>query len=591
MVDQAIVFGTLLAALVLFAWGRWRYDVVALLALLAVTVTGVIPVEEAFAGFGHPAVITVAAILVVSQALQNAGIVDAVTRRVAAVGSRPAVHVITLTGLVALFSSFMNNVGALALFMPVGIRVARRNNYSPSLLLMPLAFGSLLGGMTTLIGTPPNIIIATFRAQHGGAPFVMFDFTPVGLGVAAAGLLFIGLIGWRLVPRRMARASLEELVHIETYLSEVRVTEASPLAGRRLRELANVTETQAVIVALIRGDLRRAAPPSSELLYPGDVLIVEANPEDLETLASAAHFELVGGGDLQREDLTSERVHVLEAVVVSNSPMVGKSARSLDLRSEYGLNLLAVSRQGEQLAARLNEIRFRPGDVVLLQGPDEMLAQSLPALGCLALRRRYLRLGQPRRVFLSAGIFVGALGLSAAGVLPVQVAFVGAAVAMVLANLLTLQEAYDSIDWPVLVLLGGMLPVGAALERSGGADLIAEQILAAGGQFPAVVTLGIVLVGTMFLSDLINNAAAAVLMAPIALTIAEGLGASADPFLLAVAIGASCAFLTPIGHQSNTLVMGPGGYHFGDYWRMGLLLEVIIVAVSLPLLVTFWPLY
>lgn len=591
MVEQIIVFGTLLAALVLFAWGRWRYDIVALLALLAVTVTGVLPVEEAFAGFGHPAVITVAAVLVVSRGLQNAGIVDAVTRRVAAVGTRPAVHVITLTGLVALFSAFMNNVGALALFMPVGIRVARRNNYSPSLLLMPLAFGSLLGGMTTLIGTPPNIIIATFRAEQGGAPFVMFDFTPVGIGVAAAGLLFIALVGWRLVPRRMARASLEELVHIETYLSEVRVTEASPLAGRPLRELANVTETQAVIVALIRDDLRLAAPTSSELLYPGDVLIVEANPEDLETLAGAAHFELVGGGDLQREDLTSDRVHVLEAVVVSNSPMVGQSARSLDLRSEYGLNLLAVSRQGEQLAARLNEIRFRPGDVVLLQGPDEMLAQSLPALGCLALRRRYLRLGQARRVFLSAGIFIGALALSAVGAVPVQVAFVGAAVAMVVTNLLTLQEAYDSIDWPVLVLLGGMLPVGEALERSGGADLIAEQILVAGGQFPAVVTLGIVLVGTMFLSDLINNAAAAVLMAPISVTIAAGLGASADPFLLAVAIGASCAFLTPIGHQSNTLVMGPGGYHFGDYWRMGLLLEVIIVAVSLPLLVTFWPLY
>jgi len=591
MTDQIIVFGTLLIALALFIWGKWRYDLVALLALLAVTVAGVIPAEEAFAGFGHPAVITVAAILVVSRGLLNAGIVDAVTRRVAAVGTRPAVHLMTLTGLVALFSAFMNNVGALALFMPVGIRVARRNDYSPSLLLMPLAFGSLLGGMTTLIGTPPNIIIATFRAETGDAPFAMFDFAPVGVGVAVAGVLFIGLLGWRLVPRRKAQTTLEELVQIDTYLSEVRVTAESPLAGRPLHELAAVAETQAVIVALIRGDTHLAAPPSSELLQPGDELIVEANPQDLEALANAARFKLVGGVELHRGDLTSDRVHVLEAVVVANSPIVGESARSLDLRSHYGLNLLAVSRQGERVDARLNKIRFQPGDVVLLQGPDEMLAQSLPALGCLPLRRRYLRLGQARRVFLSAGIFVAALGLSAAGVLPVQVAFVGAAVVMLLANLLTLQEAYASIDWPVIVLLGAMLPVGEALERSGGADLIADQILATGAQLPPVVTLAIVLVGTMFLSDLINNAAAAVLMAPIAVTIAQGLGASTDPFLLAVAIGASCAFLTPIGHQSNTLVMGPGGYHFGDYWRMGLLLEVLIVLTALPLLVHFWPLF
>lgn len=591
MVDQVIVFSTLLVSLVLFISGRWRYDVVALLALLAVTITGVIPVEQAFAGFGHPAVITVAAILVVSRGLLNAGIVDAVTKRVAAVGTRPAVHLMTLTGLVAVCSAFMNNVGALALFMPIGIRVARRNDYSPSLLLMPLAFGSLLGGMTTLIGTPPNIIIATFRAENGGAPFAMFDFAPVGVGVAAVGVLFIGLVGWRLVPRRKEQASLEELMHIESYLSEVRVTEQSPLAGRPLHTLADLTETQAVIVALIRDDERTAAPSSFETLHPGDVLIVEATPQDLEALASAARLKLVGDVELHREDLTSDRVHLLEAVVVADSPMVGQSARSLDLRAQYGVNLLAVSRQGEQLGARLRAIEFRPGDVVLLQGPDETMAQSLSALGCLPLRRRYLRLGQPRRVFLSAGIFIAALGLSAAGVLPVQVTFVAAAVAMLLTNLLTLQEAYAAIDWPVIVLLGGMLPVGEALERSGGADLIADQILSTGAQLPPVVTLAIVLVGTMFLSDLINNAAAAVLMAPIGVTIAQGLGASPDPFLMAVAIGASCAFLTPIGHQSNTLVMGPGGYHFGDYWRMGLLLEVIIVTVALPLLITFWPLF
>lgn len=591
MAEQLIVFGTLLAALVLFVWGRWRYDVIALLALVAVTISGIIPGERAFAGFGHPAVVTVAAVLVVSRGLLNSGIVDALTKKVSATGNSPAVHVIALTALVAVCSGFMNNVGALALFLPVAIRVARKNEYSPSLLLMPLAFGSLLGGLLTLIGTPPNIIIATFRSELSGQAFRMFDFTPVGVVVALAGVAFVSLLGWRLVPRREEQTSLKDLVQIDDYLSEVRIPAESPLAGKRLRDLGAIIDTQAVVVAVIRDDRHIAAPTGLQPLKTGDVLIVEADPLELNELVDAAQFEMVGSKGVTREDLTTDRVRILEAVVAANSVMIGQSARSLGLRGRYGVNLLAVSRQGEQLRSRLGEVPFRAGDVVLLQGSADTLATAMVALGNLPLARRELRLGQPRRVLLTAGLFAAALLSSAVGVLPVQVAFVVAAVAMLLTNLLTLQEAYDSIDWPIIILLGAMLPVGEALEITGGADLIASQVLTLASQFPPVATLAIVLVGTMFLSDLVNNAAAAVLMAPIAVTVAEGLQASPDPFLMCVAIGASCAFLTPIGHQSNTLVMGPGGYHFGDYWRMGLLLEVIIVIVALPSIMRFWPLY
>jgi len=591
MAQIIVVFIVLALALFLFITGRWRYDIVALLALLAVTVTGIIPGELAFAGFGHPAVITVAAVLVVSRGLRNSGVVDFLAKPLFQVSDRPIAQVSALSSLVAALSAFMNNVGALALLMPVAIRMARKNGRSPSLLLMPLAFASLLGGLITLIGTPPNIIIATFRAEAVGEPFRMFDFTPVGLGVATAGLLFVALIGWRLVPQRKGAASREELFEIGDYITEVSVPEESKLVGMRIRDIGEVSDAEVVVLGLIRDKQRQHSPSSFTTLRGGDLLIVEADSEDLRELVDAAGLSLSGSRKLGEEALgSSDRISLMEAVVMSDSHIVGQTARSLNLRLRYGVNLLGVARMGSRIQRRLRSIRFQVGDVLLLQGPTETFSATLSALGCLPLAGRDLSLGRPRRVVLGVGIFGLALLLAAFGLLPIQVTFMGAAVAMIMARIISLQEAYESIDWSVIVLLGAMIPVGQALELSGGADLIAQGTLAVSQNLPPVVSLIIVLVATMFLSDLVNNAAAAVLMAPIAMAVASGLGASVDPFLMCVAIGASCAFLTPIGHQSNTLVMGPGGYQFGDYWRMGLLLEVIIVAVAIPLIMIFWPL-
>ena len=590
MNPQLTVFGVLALALVLFMLGRWRYDVVALLALLVVTVSGIVPAERAFAGFGHPAVVTVAAILVVSQGLRNAGAVDVIARWVGRIGGGPTVQLAALCGLAALASGFMNNVGALALFMPVAIHSARRSGVSPSRLLMPLAFASLLGGMTTLIGTPPNIIIAAFRTQTGAAPFRMFEFTPVGLGVALAGLAFMTLIGWRLIPRRKGQASAAELFAVEEYVSEVRIREAAPVAGKRLRALKELAENRVAVVGLVRGTRRKPSPAHQTVLRAGDVLIVKAAPEDLEALVGAAGLELVGSAPLEEADLESDAVTLTESVVMPDARLEGQSAAGLRLRQRYGVNLLAVARQGARLSARLDHIRLKAGDVVLLQGPSEALPDVLAALGCLPLAERGLRLGRPRRIVLAVSVFGAALVAAALGLLPVQLAFAAAAVAMVLAGLISLRQVYESVDWPIIVLLGAMIPVGEALETTGGAQRIADGLLGLSGQMPPAATLAVVLVGTMFLSDLVNNAAAVVLIAPIALSIAGGLGVSADPFLMAVAIGASSAFLTPIGHQSNTLVMGPGGYRFGDYWRVGLPLEALIVVVALPLILWLWPL-
>ena len=443
--------------------GRWRYDAVALFALLVVAITGIVPGKEVFLGFGHPAVITVAAVLVVSRGLMNSGLVDRITRAMNSIGKVPTLQVLALTTFVTVCSAFMNNVGALALLMPVAIRLARNHKRPPSYLLMPIAFGSLLGGMTTLIGTPPNIIIATFREQSAATPFRMFDFTPVGLGVALGGILFISLIGWRLIPKRKGQVSREDLFKIQDYISEVHVPEQSKVLGKPLYELENMTEGDVVVVGLVRGNWRIAVPSKFEILRAGDILIVEAGPEALKSLLHAAELELGDSKKFLKDVLDSDEVSLVEVVVMPDSMIEGKTARALRLRWRYGVNVLGVARQGMRVEDRLNSIQFRTGDVLLLEGQTDTLQEALPVLGCLPLAERELRLGKPRRLVLGIGIFGCALMIAAFGLLPVQISFCGAAIAMVVVKLISLREAYASIDWPILVLLGAMIPVGPAL--------------------------------------------------------------------------------------------------------------------------------
>ncbi len=587
--DQIIVVVVLLVALVLFITERIRYDIVALLALLTLVIVGILPGDEAFAGFGHPAVITVAGVLVISQALINSGVVDAIARQMLRVGGGPVVQVAALTGLTALCSAVMNNVAAVALLMPVAIQMARKHGNSPSLLLMPLAYGSLLGGMMTLIGTPPNIIISSFRQEALGEPFHMFDFLPAGAGVALVGIAYMALVGWRLIPQRTGQSSREELFHINAYSTELRVPETSKFIGRFLRDLPALNQNDVVVAGLVRKGRSLLIPSSITVVRAGDVLIVQADPQNLQALIDATNFELIDE-EVSEQMLRSEHVGLVEAVVVANSPLIGETVGSFDLRGRYNVNLLAVAREGERLRHRLADIRFYRGDVLLLQVRRDATTDMLALLGCLPLAERNLRLGQSRRALLTVGVFVTAIAVATTGVLPIQIPIVSAAVVMVLIGSISLRDAYESIEWPILVLLGAMLPVADALERTGGTAWLTNQFLAVAGQASPVIALTVVLVGAMILTPLLNNAAAAVLMAPIAISVANGFGVSPDPFLLATAIGVSCDFLTPIGHQSNTLVMGPGGYKFGDYWRMGLAIEFLVVITAVPLLLIFWPL-
>lgn len=612
--EQLIVFGVLAATLVLFVWNRWRYDLVALGALLACALTGVVPADEVFSGIGHPAVISVAAVLVLSRGLLNAGVVDSVARRLMQVGERPWAQVAALTGIVALSSGFMNNVGALALFMPVAIWMSRQSGRSPSYLLMPLAFGSLLGGTLTLIGTPPNLIIAGYRAEAGEAPFGMFAFLPVGAAVTVAGVLFIALLGWRLVPRRQEQEGNGDLFEISAYLTEVRVAESCKYAGRTLHALINAVKDEAdvQVIALVRGDERQRMPSTYEVLREGDILLVEADSDSLKALLDVTGVALAANVDEQEEkaqkeqeaaeqaveDEKTEKNHksrhgeltLAEAIVSPGSILVGTTASGLDLRERHGVNVLAVARQGQRLRQRLGKIRFASGDILLLQAREDALQSSLNSLGCLPLASRGLSITTPRNVLLASAIFAITLACIAFGLVPAATALVTGALVMILVGLIPMGRIYDSIDMPVIVLVAAMLPVGEALESSGGSQLIAETLLGLGQSLPAAATLALLMVAVMLISNVVNNAAAAVLAAPVAISLARGMDVSADPFLMAVAIGASCAFLTPIGHQSNTLVMAPGGYRFGDYWRLGLPLSILVVLCAVPAILWIWPL-
>lgn len=600
----------------MFLWGRWRHDMVAMGALLVCVVAGLVPGREAFSGFGHPAVITVACVLVLGYGLQITGVVDMLAQRFLPTAAGPTISILALVALAALLSGFMNNVGALALLMPIAIQMAGKQNLPAGKILMPLAFGSILGGMTTLIGTPPNLIVSGFRQTTGHGSFAMFDFTPVGLAVAAMGIVFVGLVGWRLVPvRRQADTGGFES---GAYLSEVRILEGSKAANKSLIEVEQMLdEADAQIVGMVRGNVRISAPNPRRMLRDGDILVVEVEPGSLATALGSLGLKLEedvpakarpktdgeaqSGGQEEAADDTSpaekkkeksraDEVEIQELVAMPNAALLNRSARDIQLRTRFGINLLAISRQGRRSIRRLRSTPLRAGDVLLVQGAPEALSGFAAEFGCLPLAARDIRVPKKGQALTAALVMAVAVGGAAFGLLPAAISFAAGALAYVALGLVPLRALYTAIDWPVIVLLGAMLPVAGAVASTGAADMIANFFLENVAQGHAVGGLVLLLVLTMFLSDLMNNAATAAVMCPIAISTANQLGVSADAFLMAIAVGASCSFLTPIGHQNNTLILGPGGFEFGDYWRLGLVLEIIVMAVSVPMLLWVWPL-
>lgn len=587
--DQTILFGLLFLVFVFLIWGRWRYDLVAFIALLAALLTGVVPKELAFSGFGHPATVIIALVLIVSRGLSNSGVIELVARYLVDASRKLATHISIMSGLAAALSAVMNNVAALALLMPVDMQAARKAGRSPSLTLMPLSFASILGGMVTLIGTPPNIVIAEFRGDALGESYRMFDFAPVGLACAVVGVAYVALIGWRLLPaQRKSEDASKDLFDLADYIAEARVPADSPVIGKRVRDLdAQAEKVDVEIIGLIRRGRRLPGLARIAEIKKGDILMIEASPDSLEEALGALQLEYVGKGEgrLGDEDLLLQ-----EVVVPEYSRLSGRSAVSLRLLYRYRVALVGVSREGRRFREKVRSLILRPGDVLLLLGAEERLADVTTRLGLLPLADRGHVILQREKAWLSVGIFASAILAASLGWVYLPVALGCVAALYVLLNIVPIRDVYTSVEWPVIILLGSMIPIGGALQSTGGTALIANGIVELSGGFSPVFVLALLVIVTMTLSDVMNNTATAVIAAPIAVEIAQRLGVSPDPFLMGVAVAASCAFLTPIGHKNNTLILGPGGYRFGDYWRMGLPLEILIVVVSVPALVIVWPL-
>ena len=607
--DQFAVAGLIAVMFALFAWNRWRYDIVAVLSLVALVALDAILGGESsklvaepkrvLEGFGHPAVVTVAAVLIISRALRNSGVVDQIARHVMPFTKNQLPHILSLSLVVMVLSAFMNNVGALALMLPVAMKTAVDRQRSPTILLLPMAFSSILGGMMTMIGTPPNIIIANLRAELTRdlpeefiqeSAFGLFDFFPVGGLVAVAGLLFIVLFGWRLIPGKShKKPGMESLFQIDDYITEISVPAGCDWIGKTVSEVEKLVGEKMTLFGFIRKDGRVLPPNPDGVIQEGCRYVAKADPVELQALIEEHGLHLAKEMRHRIDSLKGEATGFTEAIVTAGSPLLGRTRTYLRRRSGNTMTLMAVARQNKPIRQQLKEVVFRVGDVLLLHGKTPEMDDTIADLNLLPLAERELNVGTFSRIGLSVGIFAGAIGLSMAG-FPMTIAFLGAVLAYILCGILPLRDIYREVEWPIIVLLGAMIPVSQAFQSTGCTELIAGSIHGLTGALPPWSMITLVMVVTMCLSDIINNAATAFIMAPIAVGIATTLGKQPDPFLMAVAVGASCAFLTPIGHQCNAMILGPGGYRFGDYWRVGLPLEIVIAALGTPLILHFWPL-
>ncbi len=588
--EPYIVIAILAGTLTFCVLGYWRYDVVAWASLLISVIIGVVPINQAFTGFSNPAVITVALVMVLTNALIQSGIVGRIVNFISPIISKSiTLHVFILSAIAAVLSGFMNNVGALALLIPITLQTCYETNRSPSLFLMPVSFASLLGGLMTLIGTPPNIIIASFRQQAVGSPFAMFDYFPVGGIVTIAGIAFLVLWGWRMLPiRRKPSMSASSMFQVKNYLSEVRVLEESPIIGLGRKDLEQWIEGDIVLIGKMTDEGVLSIVKPKERFLAGDLLLIEASHDDARSLVNKAGLEMASE-EPDEAALASEELGVIEAAIPQNSPLEGHSASSLKLRSRYNINALGVATLGRPYKGRIHDIRFQAGDVVLLHGKASSLRDEVIDLGFLPLSEQGIPVPPKQIAYLPILVLTIAVLLTTFQILPVQISFLGAVTVLLLTRTISALRLYNTIDFSVIVLLGALLPIGQALDTTGGSALIASSVVSSAAYLSPTMILGVLMIITVILSSMANNAATAVIMAPIAISIAHGMNISIDPLLMGVTVACSSSFLTPIAHQNNTLVMEPGGYHFRDFFKLGLPLEFIVILVAVPAIPFFWP--
>lgn len=587
---QWLSVATLAGMMALFLWGRFRYDVTAIIALLAALLIGVVKPADAFKGFADDIVIIVGSALVMSAAVQRSGVIEIalgfVSRRVKSVRSQ----LLVLTASVGVSSALVKNVGALAMLMPAAFQIAKKGGTNPSVFLMPMSFASLLGGLMTLVGTSPNIIVSRVREDMTGEPFAMFDYFPTGFGLLVVGLIFLRF-GYRLLPRdRRAAPTMGEALNISGYVTEASVVEDSPAIGETIAEFIERHDNEVVVTSLLRGDMQGTVHPNVHL-REDDVLILSGEPDALERVIARDRLVLTGEDTAEAEGREADEIGVIEAVVTTDSALIGRTAGRLSLRKRFGINLIAVSRAGEHLTRKIGQTVLQAGDVIVLQGPVDLLPDRLRQLGALPLAARAMRLGKSKRGWLPIAILAAAMVATATGLVPVAVAFFAAAGLVIITGALPVDEAYEAVEWPILIMLAALIPVSESLQTSGASNVIATGLAQAAAVLPPWGAVALILVAAMAVTPFLNNAATVLVMAPIAAVFANDLGYRPEAFLIATAMGAGCDFLTPIGHQCNTLVFGPGGYRFGDYARLGAPLSLLVVIVGTPLILWTWPLH
>lgn len=589
MHDALIVVLVLVVTVISFIWGFWRYDTIALMSLLTLVLLGQIPASEAFIGLSNPAVITVAAVMIITGAINQSGLVEHVVSYIAPLTKNTILHLALLTVITAVLSAFMNNIGALALMMPIAISSANRANLSPSTVLMPLSFASVLGGLCTSIGTPPNLLISSYKEEITGKSFSMFDFSPVGVTISVICIAFIAIIGWRLVPiRQKASSDTQDKYPIQDYITEIKIPEGSPIVGLNRYKLEHLIQGDFTLLGIIRQRKKRFSVPHDEILQAKDILIIEASHDDLHNLVEAGQLELVGGEIISPESLRGDDITTNEAVVPPGSRIEGRSWQRMRIRSRLQINLLAIARAGRSFRNRLNHVNLNGGDVVLIQGRAATIQENIINLGLVPLAERTINVGFRRRMLVPIIIFTLAIFVAGLKITSVAISFTAAVLFLVIFNVIPMRRVYQGVDYSIVILLAAMIPIGGALQSSGATKIISDGLLSFAGTGSPIIIVGLLLFITMTLSDIMNNAATAVVMAPIASSMAQSMHLSVDPFLMAVAVGASCSFLTPISHQNNTLVMGPGGYKFYDYLRLGLPIEIIVLIVGIPMISWYW---
>ncbi|RYE87253.1 MAG: SLC13 family permease [Hyphomicrobiales bacterium] len=585
-IDQALAFGLVFATVVGFIWGRLPYDLVAVAALFAGLVLGIVPFDQAFTGFSDNVVVIVAGALIISSAVARSGFVEDLMRPLLPYMKSARSQVPILVGATMLMSMVTKNVGALAIFMPVAAQVAKRSGTSISRFLMPMSFASLIGGLVTLVGTSPNIIVSKIRVDVSGKPFGMFDYAPVGLGVALAGFIFLSLASG-LLPKRKPGGTVSASFNLDAYTVEAVIPEGSASASRTIGEIEALGDGDIRIRWVIRERFRRLVPSPDMPVRGGDVLLIAGDPEDLERAIARSELRLAGETIIAAADVETETV--VEAIVSPASSVIGLPVVRGIMQQHPEVAVLAISRGGQPISQRLSSLKLRANDVVVLKGTGDDISQALGALNLLPLAERRIVLGRNRRSYVPIAVLAIAMALTAAGVASAAVAFFGAAVTLLLLRVMSMSDAYHSVEASVIVLLAALIPISEAIQTTGGTDLIAAWLSPLLSGLAPSLALAVVIILAMAVTPFLNNAATVLMMAPIAASVAIKLGLNPDPFLMGVALGAACDFLTPIGHQCNTIVMGPGGYKFGDYWRLGLPLSVIVVVCGTLLITLVWP--